>query len=173
MVRRHSRLDQNASSLGPAARASCDLAQKLKASLGGTKIRKVYSNVCIHHSDERDVRKIEPFRNHLRAKEDIDFAGSNAIQYFRVRPLSARSIDIHARDSRRWKPIAYEPLDLLRSETTMLERLPAAAAASCAKNLLMRAVMAKEPLGRAMQRQGDAAVGARDDVTAIVALNER
>jgi hypothetical protein len=42
-----------------------------------------------------------------------------------------------------------------------------------AKRFLMCAIVAKQPLGRTMNRERDAAVGANDDVAAIVALYER
>jgi hypothetical protein len=90
-----------------------------------------------------------------------------------VRPLAGRRVDIHARDASARESVGEKSLDLLRSQSTISERLPAAASTLCTQWFLMRAVVTQQSLRRSMQRERDAAVRANRNVTAVVALHER
>jgi hypothetical protein len=173
MMRRYSRLNENFPALRPAPGTPGNLAQQLKASLGRAKVGTIDSDIRIDDTYERDVREVQPLCDHLRSKQNVDAACGYPIEYLRMRPLPARGIDIHARNARGGKPIAHETLDLLSAEPAVFERLAAASLAARAQRLLMRAVMAEQSLGRAVQSQSYAAVRTCDDVTAVVALNER
>src|SRR5439155_13838206 len=64
-------------------------------------------------------------------------------------------------------------LDLLRAEPALAQHHTAALTALRAQLLRVLAVMTHEPLGRAVIREGDAAVRAHFDGAAARALNER
>src|SRR5205814_10667164 len=101
---------------------------------------------------ERTSRKVEPLRTHLGAEEDVDLSTGDAIQYLRVRPFSARGIDVHARDSGRRETLGHEPLDLLRAEAALPQQASLAPGAFHSRRFRVLAVVADQPLRRAMIR---------------------
>src|SRR6185312_1672009 len=173
MMARHSRLNEYFAAACAAPRASGHLAQKLEAPLARTKIRQIDTDVGVDHSDKRNVRKIQSLRDHLRTEQDVDLTRAYAIQDLRVRPLSRRRVDIHARNPRRRKALADQTFHLLRAESAASQRCSTATIAHTLRLLLMHAVMTDQSLRRAMIRESNAAVGARRDVAAVLALHER
>ena len=118
--------------------------------------------------------KVEPLGDHLRAEQDVHLAAPHAVENVGVRPLPARGVDIHARDPRGREALGQQSLDLLRAEAAPAQRRPADTARQTACGcLVMLAVVADQPLGRAMIGQRDGAVRAGRDVTARLALHER
>jgi hypothetical protein len=120
----------------------------------------------------RDVREVEPLGDHLRAEEHVHLAARHAVEDVGVRPLRAGGVHVHARDARRRPAIGEQPLHLLRSHAPLLERAPRAPCAPLARRLVVLAVVADEPLGRAVIGERDAAVRARGHVAAVAALHE-
>src|SRR2546423_1879151 len=173
MVRRQPGLDQDTTAFRPPASSARHLTQELKAALGRPEIRKVDSNVRVDDADERDVRKVESLRDHLRSEKNVHLSSGDAVEYTRVRPFSARGIEVHSRYSRRGKSLGQKPLYLLRSQTALLQ-IPAAAARTIGPRIfLVQAVVADETLGVPVVRERDAAVGTRRHRTAVDALHER
>ena len=56
--------------------ASSHLSQKLEGSLTRPKIRQMQSEIGVNDSDERHIREVQAFRDHLRADQDVDLACS-------------------------------------------------------------------------------------------------
>src|SRR5687768_1620011 len=166
-------LDQHAPSLHSPARASGDLTQQLKAALRRPEIRKVDPDIGVYHPNERDIRKVEAFRDHLRSEQNVDLAAGDAIENPGVRPFPARGVEVHSRDSRRGKSLAQKPLDLLRSKSTLLEIASAAPWAIRSWIFLVQAVMADQSLRIPVMGERDAAMRARCDRSTVDALDER
>jgi len=53
-----------------------DLGQELKRAFPCAEIREVQREIGIDDSDQRHVRKMQAFRDHLSADENIDLAGA-------------------------------------------------------------------------------------------------
>src|SRR5438046_2104978 len=56
----------------PAASPAGDLREQLKRALARAEVGLMQRHVRIDDADEGDVRKVQAFRDHLRADEDID-----------------------------------------------------------------------------------------------------
>src|SRR5947209_6973680 len=59
-----------------ASSASGHLGEKLKSALACAEIRQMQGQIGVDNSDERYVRKVQTFGNHLRADQDVDLAGA-------------------------------------------------------------------------------------------------
>jgi hypothetical protein len=173
MVLRHPRLNENAAAFRTSARATSNLAQQLKATLRGAKVRKINSSVGVDNSDKRDVREIESLRNHLRAKENVYCSARDSIENFCVRPFSTRRVEIHSGNRRRRKPIGEQTLYLLGSQSPLAKRASSALLAHLARRFLMTTVVAEKPLRRAVNGEGDAAIGTCHDRRTFAAEHER
>src|SRR5215471_13909576 len=89
-----------------------------------------------------------------------------------MRPLAARRVDVHARDARRRKAVREKALHLLRPEPALPQHDAFAARALRPLRFRMLAVVADEPLGRAMVREADRTVRTRRDVATLRALDK-
>ena len=65
--------------------ASSHLCEKLKRPFASAEIGQMQRQVRIDNSDQRHVRKMQTFRDHLRADENVDFARAEIAQRFAVR----------------------------------------------------------------------------------------
>ena len=79
-----------------AAGASGDLREKLERAFAGAEIGQMQREIGVDDADERDVRKMQTFRDHLRADENIDLAGAKIPQRFAIRFLARHRVGIHA-----------------------------------------------------------------------------
>ena len=78
-------LHQHPAPFRPAARAAGHLRDQLKRPFGGAEVGQVQGRVGVDHADQRDVGKIEPLGDHLRAQQDAHLARAKR----RQRPLVA------------------------------------------------------------------------------------
>ena len=74
-----------------ASRATGHLREKLKRSFARAEIGQMQREIGVDDSDERHVWKMQTFRDHLRADEDVDLAGAEIFAAFRDRPPCASS----------------------------------------------------------------------------------
>ena len=51
--------------------------------------------IGVDDSDQSDIRKMQAFRDHLRADEDIDLAGTKSVQGFAIGILARHRVGIH------------------------------------------------------------------------------
>src|SRR5258706_5472760 len=172
-MRGEPRLNHNPSAPDSPARSSGHLTQELEAPLRRPEIRKIYSDVCVHDSHQRDVREVQPLGDHLRSEQYVDIAGTDAVEDSRVRPLAARGIEVQPGYARRRKPLGQKPLDLLSAEAALPE-IPAPAARTIWPRIfLMETIVADQALWISMVGQRDAAVRTRRHRAAVDALDER
>ena len=80
VVRWHTGLNNYQSAFWSAPRPTCDLARELKCALRRAKVRKINSDVRVDHAHQSDIRKIEPFRNHLCTEQHIDLTMFDAVE---------------------------------------------------------------------------------------------
>ena len=90
-----------------------------------------------------------------------------------MRPLAAGGVHVHARNARTRIVLAEHPLHLLRAQPSLAQPRSPAARAGDVQRFRMLAVVTHEPLGRAVMREADAAVGTDGHVAAGAALHER
>ena len=77
-------LHENFSRRFAASSASGDLREKLKGAFACAEIWQMQREIGINDSDQRYVRKMQPFGDHLRADEDVDLAGAKISQRFAI-----------------------------------------------------------------------------------------
>ena len=70
------RLDDDFAFDVTASGAAGDLGEELKGAFAGAEVGHVEGEIGVDDSDERDVREVQSLRDHLRADEDIDLAGT-------------------------------------------------------------------------------------------------
>ena len=83
----HPRLDDHVPALRAAAGAAGDLAQQLEGALRGAEVGEIDADVGIDHTHQRDVREVEPLRDHLGAEQHVHVTTTDAVQDLRMRPL--------------------------------------------------------------------------------------
>src|SRR5262249_12978232 len=98
-----------------APRASGDLREKLEGPLARAKIRQVQPHVGVDDSDERDVREVQPLRDHLRADEDVDLARAERAKRLAIRLAMPHYIGVHALHDGPREKFLHGILDLLRA----------------------------------------------------------
>ena len=127
-----------------------DLHDEIEAALGGAKIGRVEADVGRNHAGERDRRKIESLRNHLRADENIA-RRCEFIEQPRVVADARGRIAIHANDPRLRKKFADRLDHFLRAHAEFADRT-AATPRTHDRHALLRVakVAAQEPF-RAME----------------------
>jgi hypothetical protein len=91
-------LNQHFTDAFPASGTPGYLSEKLEGAFRGAKIRYVQTEIGVEDSDERDVRKIQTFGDHLRADEDIETAGPERIEGIAQCVLAAHGVGVHAGD---------------------------------------------------------------------------
>ena len=89
-------LHENFAGCLAASGASCDLCEKLESAFACAEIGKMQGEISVDDTDKRYVRKMQTFRDHLRADENIDLAGAKIPQGFTIRFLTGHRIRIHA-----------------------------------------------------------------------------
>ena len=52
--------------------------------------------IGVDDADERDVREVQPFRDHLRADEDVDLAAAKGAERFAIGVLPRHRVGIHS-----------------------------------------------------------------------------
>ena len=81
-----------------AAGAAGDLGEQLKGPFARAEIRHVQREIGVDDSDQRHVRKMQTFRDHLRADQDVDLARAKSAQRFAIGIFARHRIGIHALD---------------------------------------------------------------------------
>ena len=83
-----------------------DLGEQLKGALARAEIGQVQAEVGIHDADERDVRKVQALRDHLRADEDVDLAGPKRSERFAIRIATLHHVGIHPLHDGLWERVS-------------------------------------------------------------------
>ena len=109
-----------------AAGAPGDLREQLKRPFARAEIRHMQRQIGVDDSDERDVRKMQAFRDHLRADEDVDLAGAKICAGFAIRFLSRHRVRVHPAHDRLRENLRDGRLHFLRSEAGINQRVLAA-----------------------------------------------
>jgi len=99
-MKRRERLHENLALDITAPRAAGNLREQLKGAFARAKIRLVQRGVRVNDADERDVRKMQSLRDHLRADEDVNLARAEITENVAVVILAFHGVGIHALDAR-------------------------------------------------------------------------
>ena len=99
------------------AGATGDLRQQLERPLRRAKIRLMQRHVRVDDADKRDVRKMQPLRDHLRADEDINVAMLERVEHLSVILFAFHHVRIHAPHPGPRKKFLQDVFHLLRAET--------------------------------------------------------
>ena len=119
-------LDKNFTGLFAAPCAPRHLCEELESPFTSSEIRKVQSEVGIDDSNERHIRKVQTFRDHLSADEHIDFPGAERSQRFTIRVFARHRICVHPPDDRFRKNLADVRFHFLGPEPRVNKRILAA-----------------------------------------------
>src|SRR6266481_1819439 len=104
------------------ASAAGNLSQQLKCTLSSSKIGHMQSDVGVDNADQGNIRKIEPFSDHLRSDQNIDFADPERMKSLSIRVLSAHGIRVHSSHDRCWEKFLYRAFDLFGAESSIADR---------------------------------------------------
>src|ERR1051325_4110170 len=155
-----------------AAGAARNLGEQLKGALAGAEIWLVQRQIGVNDPDQSDIGEVETLGNHLRAEQDVNFAGAEIAQDAAEIVLALEGVGIHAFDSRVRKEFGQGVLDLLRADASIADLRVAAVFIGTGRRhrLGVRADVAHQLLILAMERQRDTAIGTAGDVAAHRAL---
>ena len=92
-------LHQHPAALRPAAGPARHLRDQLERPFGGAEIGQVQGRVGIDHPDQRDVGKIQPLGDHLRAQQDADLARAKRRQRPLVAAVGLHRVGVHPQAS--------------------------------------------------------------------------
>src|SRR6266404_7656030 len=81
------------------------LREQLKRPFAGAEVRQMQSKIGINDSDQRDVRKMQTLRDHLRPDEDVDLSGAKTEQRIAIRLFACHRIGVHSADGRFWEKL--------------------------------------------------------------------
>ena len=90
----HPGLDDDLAAQSTAARSSGDLGEELEDCFTGPEIGDLQAAVGIEDPDEGHLGEVEPFGDHLRADQDVCFAGPKAFKKQLVASLVARCVGV-------------------------------------------------------------------------------
>ena len=99
-MKRRERLDDDFAFDIAASGAPGDLGEELEGAFARAEIRHVQAEVGVDDADQRDVRKMQALGDHLRADQDVDFAGAKIAEDAAVIVLALQRVGIHAGDAR-------------------------------------------------------------------------
>ena len=97
----------------PATGPTGNLRQQLKGAFPGAKIRLVQGHIGINDAHQRHVGKMQSFRDHLGAEQDVNFAHPEIAQHATVIVLAFHGIGIHAPDRCLRKELSQDLLHFL------------------------------------------------------------
>ena len=148
-----------------------DLGEELKGALASAKIWHMQTEVCVEHSYEGDVGKVEAFGDHLGADDDVDFTLAEFLQGITERVFAAHGIGVDAGDSCLWKYFFDDTFNLLSAV--------ALAANSCVATLrtffwwegLVTTHVADEPVITSVVGERNGTMATFADVATAWALN--
>ena len=174
-MKRRERLHEHLALDVAAPGAAGDLREQLEGALARAEIRLMQRKIGVNDADERDVREMQPFGNHLRADEDVGLARAKIAEHFSVIILALHRVGVHAPDARVREKFHEGFLDFLRAHTGVADGRVFAfrIRARGGHGVHESANVAAELLFRAMIREREAAIRALRDVTAFRALQRR
>ena len=97
--------------------APSNLGIKLCETLGGAKIRGEQRAVDVQQGDQRHVREVMPFRQHLSANQDARAAAMHFRQLLLQRPFAAGGVPVDTRDGYIREERRQRLFELLRPQT--------------------------------------------------------
>ena len=171
-MKRRERLHKHLALDVAATGATGDLREQLEGAFARAKIRLMQREVGVNDADKRDVRKMQPFRNHLRADEDVGLARAKIAEHFAVIILALHRVGVHALDARLGEKFRERLLDFLRARAGKTDRRIFAffIRANQRDFFNVAADVAGEFLFLTMKREREAAIRAIANVTALRAL---
>ena len=124
-----------------ATRATGDLRDELKGFFRGAKIGQMQCGVGIDHPDQRDVGKVEPFGNHLRAEQDANFTGAKAIERTFVAARTVHRVGIHPQRGVPRKALLHFVLESLGAATKKIQPRKTTGTAAIGNRLMVITIM--------------------------------
>src|SRR5437667_6203091 len=125
--------------------------------------------IGVDDSDESDIWKMQPFRNHLGPDQDIDLACAKCAQRFAIRFLARHRIGIHSFHNRVRKNLRDERFYLFRSEADVDQRLLTALWTFSRNGGGMAAKMTIQPRHGSMKGERDTAIRTLTGLPALAA----
>ena len=169
--RLHVHLALDVAAPGPAGH----LREQLKCPLTSAKVRDVQAQVGVNDPDQRHVREVQPLGDHLRAQQNIDFAGAKIAEDAPVILLALERVGVHPLDLGHREALGQGGLNLLRAQADEADRR---VATTLLRTLVRRGLdvaanVAHQLLRGAMVGQRHAAIRALGNEAAVGALQRR
>src|SRR6266705_1706326 len=151
------------------SRASRDLREQLERSFAGAEIGQMKRQIGIDNSDERYIWKVQTFRDHLRADENIDFSGAKGTQRFAIGILARHGIGVHSPNDCLGEQMRDSRFHFLGAEAGIDQRVLTASRTFLRHRCAVTAKMTAQPCMIAMKSERDAAIRAIARFPAIAA----
>ena len=114
--RRVAALDYRLARQFRASRAPRYLREQLEGPLRCAEVRQMKRTLGVKHANKRDVREVQPLRDHLRAYENVRLVAPERAEDVVVRMLAARRVGVHPQDARRPEATLQRGLDALGAD---------------------------------------------------------
>src|SRR6476620_2227620 len=118
------------------------------------------AEISIDDSNQGNIWKMQPFRNHLGANKDVDLADAEGMQSFAIGILTRHGIGVHSPDDCFREQCGDVSFNLFRTETGIDQRILATFGAAFGNGSAMSAKVAAESGIGAMKGKSDAAIWA-------------
>ena len=169
----HGGLDQRAAGQVGAAAAADDLGDEAEHALIRAESLPEQHRIDAKNADERDFFKVQPFGDHLCAKQDVILLPGKAGQHLFVRVFLGGGILVHAQDARCGQQLLQFLLHALGAEAAV-RKLAAARRAQRGRGVhRMAAVVAQKRRAVFVVDERHAAVGALENLAAVGAHRDR
>ena len=131
------------------------------------------ADVGVDDADQRHIRKIQPFGDHLRAEQDVNEASPKRRQHAGMAARLAHRVAVHAAHDVAGEALLDLGLQFLRAQSLVAHRRLPAQRAAFLRLLLVATVMAEHDVALFVVRQRQVAKAARLDVAARRAMHVR
>ncbi len=148
------------------SRTSGNLSNELEGSLCGSKVGQSQTSIDRYHTDQGDVGKIVPLRQHLRSHQHVKFAFAEFHELF-LEVAAARScVAIDSANAKSREEFRQQGFNLFSALPNIVDVLPFAGRTSIRRHLTMVTVVAEDYSFAAMVSKCDVAIWTLDRLSA-------
>lgn len=150
--------------------SSGDLGEELEGAFSGAEVWRIEGEVGIENANEGDVGKVEPFCDHLGAKEDVDFFGTEVTEGVAKGVFATSGVGVETCDFGAFENFVEDDFGFFSAVTLLANCGVLAVWADPRDDGLMAADMADEAIFAAVISERNGAVVTFNDMTARWAL---
>ena len=155
-----------------ASGAARHLSQQLKGTLRGPEVRQIEVHVSIDDPYQRDLREVQPLRDHLCAHQDVGVVRLEPAQHCFVGMARTSRVPVPAEHASLRAESFHLVLDPLRTDSEKLDARTAALRTDRRNRGPRIALVAQQPFRGRVIGKGQVAAAAGHGMTAVAALHE-